>query len=173
MNDNEAALMRYWAGIALQSEGCDPMRDLVARFVLDNIDDPYEKIDVDSVWIVKFDGQERVAVRGNTTWYLCETDACIPEESTAVELVSELVPKDDSLPTSEKPVESDYPTILLSAGDYDSVPVGTIIAYADNVAIKIEDETWRWAGLVGAYPSNDLAAFADENGGCIVVRWGK
>lgn len=166
MNDNEAALMRYWAEIALQNEGCDPRRDLVARFVMDNIDDPYEEIEVGSVWIVRLDGQERVAVRGDTQWYLCETDDYISEESKAVELVSELVPKDDdSRPTPEK---SDHPTTLLTAGDYDSAPIGTIISYADNVAIKIEDETWRWAGLVRAYPADNLA-----DSSCTVVRWGK
>ncbi|QDF19275.1 hypothetical protein SEA_STICKYNOTE_82 [Corynebacterium phage Stickynote] len=171
MNDNEAALMRYWAGIALQSEGCDPMRDIVARFILDNINDPYEEIEEGSVWIVKLNGQERVAVRGDDQWYLCETDAYISEESKAVELVSELVPKDDD--SRLTPEKSDHPTTLLTAGDYDSAPVGTIVIYANNVAIKIEDETWRWAGLAGAYPSNDLAAVTDENGGCIVMRWGK
>lgn len=166
MNDKEAALMRYWAETALQSEGCAPMRDLVARFVLDNIDDPYKEIEEGSVWIVKSDGQERVAVRGDTQWYLCETDAYISEESKAVELVSELVPKDDdSIPSSEK---TDYPTTLLTAGDYNSAPIGTIISYDDNVAIKIEDETWRWAGLVRAYPADNLA-----DASCTVVRWGK
>ena len=166
MNDKEAALMRYWAETSLQNEGVNPMRDRVARFILDNIDDPYKEIEEGSVWIVKSDGQERVAVRGDTQWYLCETEAYISEESKAVELVSELVPKDDkSMPASEK---KDYPTTLFTAGDYDIAPIGTIIAYDDNVAIKIEDETWRWSGLVRAYQAGNLA---DAKG--TVVRWGK
>ena len=93
MNDKDAALMRSWAEVALRNEGIDHRRDIVARFVMDSVDDPYGDIEVGSVWIARFEGEERVAVRGETKWYLCETDGYIPQEGEVVELVSKLVPE--------------------------------------------------------------------------------
>ena len=93
MNDKDAALMRSWAEVALRNEGIDHRRDIVARFVMDNVDDPYGDIEVGSVWTARFEGEERVAVRGETKWYLCETDGYIPQEGEVVELVSKLVPE--------------------------------------------------------------------------------
>lgn len=101
MNDKDAALMRSWAEVALRNEGIDHRRDIVARFVMDSVDDPYGDIEVGSVWIARFEGEERVAVRGETKWYLCETDGYIPQEGEVVELVSKLVPEDTSEATDK------------------------------------------------------------------------
>lgn len=101
MNDKDAALMRSWAEVALRNEGIDHRRDIVARFVMDSVDDPYGDIEVGSVWIAMFEGEERVAVRGETKWYLCETDGYIPQEGEVVELVSKLVPESASEATDK------------------------------------------------------------------------
>ena len=159
MNDKEKALMKCWAKAALRNEGCDPMRDLVARFIMDNVDDPYEGIEVGSVWIVKVEDEERVAVRGNSWWYLCETDAFPPGESDAVELVSELVPK--STP--------DHPEVIETEEDYDSVPAGTI-AVLDNAYpwVKDYEGLWRRDSEGERVTSTEMARFTRR-----VLRWGE
>ena len=106
MNNKDDALMRSWAKIALQSEGHDLSRDAAARFILKNVDDPYEEIEVGSVCIVKVQDEERVALRGETRWYLCETDEAFSDVAEAVEVVSELVLKPTPEATSERCGES-------------------------------------------------------------------
>lgn len=159
MNSNNDALMRSWAGIALRNEGHDPRRDAVARFILDNVDDPYEKIEAGSAWIVKFEGEERVAVRGKTRWYMCETDEHFPTDCEAVELVSELVPKS----TPEHPME------LSAQMDYRNAPVGTVVSDdGDDAWTKRHGEIWETFGILSGY-NNSMMAEADPRR---VLRWG-
>lgn len=68
-----------------------------------------------------------------------------------------------------EPAAPDRPTILSSVEDYDNAPTGTVIAYADDVAVKRDDGRWYWSGQSGTSWAEDLAD-ADP---CTVVRWGK
>lgn len=68
-----------------------------------------------------------------------------------------------------EPAAPDRPTILSSVEDYDNAPVGTVIAYADDVAVKRDDDRWYWSGQSGTSWAEDLAD-ADP---CTIVRWGK
>lgn len=158
MDNNNEALMRSWASVALKNEGYDHRRDAVARFILKNVDDPYEEIEVGSAWIVKTEDEERVAVRGKTTWYLCETDDSFSSEHQAVEVVSELVPK--STP--------DHPAELAIAAEYLHAPTGTVVAAEDGEAwTKNKDGYWETWGIISGY---DNYAMADE--ARQVLRWG-
>lgn len=154
MDNNNEALMRAWASVALKNEGYDPRRDAVARFILKNVDDPYEEIEVGSAWIVKAEDEERVAVRGKTTWYLCETDDSFSSEHQAVEVVSELVPK--STP--------DHPEVLETEEDYRSAPVGTIVA-SDFCDPWVKDGPEIWSGS-----KTNPAMTSDVRR---VLRWGE
>lgn len=158
MNEKNAAIMRSWANIALKNEGYDPRRDAVARFILNNVGDPYEKAETGSTWIVNFEGEERVAVRGETRWYLCETDDSLSEVSEVVELVSELVPK--STP--------DHPTVLTTEEDYQDAPEGTIVA--DNSCFpRVKDRLGFWVGCGAGRAENSTEAALHARR---VLRWG-
>lgn len=174
MNDKDAALMRSWAEVALRNEGIDHRRDIVARFVMDSVDDPYGDIEVGSVWIARFEGEERVAVRGETKWYLCETDGYIPQEGEVVELVSKLVPEDTSEATDrwcreaaeilrdEKP---EHPEVLITEEDYKNAPVGTIVA-GDFCDPWVKDDLESWSGCGASEASPEVARPARR-----VLRW--
>lgn len=130
----------------------------MARFILENVDDPYEEIEVGSAWIVKAEDEERVAVRGKTTWYLCETDDSFSSEHQAVEVVSELVPK--STP--------DHPEFLVIEADYRNAPEGTVVAAEDKEAwTKGEDGSWEAWGSISGYNNYMMAGEARK-----VLRWG-
>ena len=159
MNNKDKALMRSWAKTALQSEGYNLSRDAVARFILKNVDDPYEGIEVDSVCIVKVQDEERVALRGETRWYLCETDEAFSDVAEAVEVVSELVPK--STP--------DHPEVLETEEDYRSAPTGTVVA--GNYGFpRMKDYAGLWL-ICGEGEVKTSPAMAPSSRR--VLRWGE
>ena len=178
MNSKDAALMRSWAEVALRNEGIDRRRDIVARFVMNNIDDPYGDLEVGSVWIAMFEGEERVAVRGETKWYLCETDDHIPQEGEVVELVSKLVPESASEATDrwcreaaeilldEKPeFTPDHPTVLTTEEDYQNAPKGTVVAMRAEAWTKTTEN--EWSDPTGRVDDKYMSSSARQ-----VLRWG-
>ena len=173
MNNKDDALMRSWAEVALENEGYDPRRDAVARFILKNIDDPYEGIEVGSVCIVKFGDEERVALRGKTAWYLCENDEAFSDVTDVVEVVSELVPKDDTSPLIPEEdwqnASDEPPKILDTEEDYRNAPVGTIVAcHFSSPRVKSNLGFWLRCGD-DSEDSNSVMSFVSRH----VLRWGE
>lgn len=160
MNNKDEALMRSWAEVALQNEGHDPRRDAVARFILKNVDDPYEGIEVGSVCIVKFGDEERVALRGKTAWYLCENDEAFSDVTDVVEVVSELVPK--STP--------DHPEVLETQEDYENAPAGTIVA-GNFCFPRMKDDAGLWVACGDG--SADSYSVTMGLAARHVLRWGE
>lgn len=173
MNNKDDALMRAWAEVALENEGHDPRRDAVARFILKNIDDPYEGVEVGSVCIVKFGDEERVALRGKTRWYLCENDEAFSDVTDVVEVVSELVPKDDPSPLIPEEdwqnASDEHPKVLETEDDYRNAPAGTVVA-VDNCLPRVKDDTGFWLYCGGSNgDANSVMAFHSRR----VLRWGE
>lgn len=182
MNNKDNAIMRAWANIALQNEGYDPRRDAVARFILKNVDDPYEGIKVGSACIVKFEGEERLALRGEAKWFLCETDESMSDASEVVEVVSELVPKDDTSPLIPEEdwqnASDEHPKVLETEEDYRGLDLrlGRCPVMAEPDFIKKHPVPWsvaegyfdKWVSKKADGIGMENQAILDANGGQVI-----
>ena len=117
--------------------------------------------EVEAVGYGKWAGTRSNPGNSNAPWTLIRVDSSdyYWANDDQVTLIRRLVP--DTAP--------DHPDTLSSVEDYESAPVGTVVEYDGDVAVKRDDSQWQWTGRISRFWSEDFA----EADPCTVVRWGK